>query len=290
MAFDRYKLFEGRSLAHRLFKRHHTHFNDMFWSQRVVHDHAFSLTRPYQREDPISALFAVETNQPRSAQTLNDWAKWYSGFDDWSRMAYVIGIAGYLETYIAQIATAAFESTPSLLFGGGLKLDGAPFLKHNPKYDLYEHSERLTKGDWQARISAYRSLFGSCPFEDRLSDLEELRTLRNAAGHSFGRDIKSMKFAQGWEVKKIKRISDAKIIELLELIESVANHIEKHIAKELVGQYEIIKVYHQWWPRSDPKTRTNTKLHGKDFRRHFFGLTSGVYRPTALLFQYYDSL
>lgn len=290
MSLHRYRLFEGRSLAHRLFKRHHTHFNNIYWSQRVSYKHVFSLTKPFERHDPVASLFDLKTEEVRNGSVLGQWADWYSDFDRWSRMAYIVGLAGYLETYIAQVSVAAFESTPSLVLGGGPKIDGAIFLKYNAKYDLYAHSESLTRGDWQARISAYKRLFGTCPFENRLSELEDLRKLRNDAGHSFGRDIKSMKFAQGWEVNKLKDISDGKIVEFLELVESVANSIDDHIAEEFIGQYEIIKVYHLWLKDLDNAFKYSQKELAKKFRTHFYELTSGTYRATSHLMEYYDYL
>ncbi|MEZ9702480.1 hypothetical protein AB4455_25195 [Vibrio sp. 10N.261.46.E12] len=291
MSFDRYKIFENRSLAHRLFKRHHTHFNDIYWSQRTVFTHTFSQTKTFSTEDPVKSLFSTTNDEIRNNRSLGEWGQWYSEFDNWSRMSYIVALAGYLETYIAQISTAAFESTPSLILGAGSsKIDGATFLKHNSKYDLYSHSESLTRGDWQARASAYKGFFGSCPFEDRISKLEELRKLRNDAGHTFGRDIKSMKFAQGWEVKKLSKISDKKIMGFLELVESVANSIDEHIAKEFVGQYEVIKVFHQWLPTVNGFKKQGRKVLSKEFKRHFFDLTSGVYRPSLKLIDYYYAL
>ncbi|TRY29768.1 hypothetical protein [Aliiglaciecola sp. M165] len=290
MSFERYKLFEYRSLAHRLFKRHHTHFNDIYWSQRIANRHVFSLTKPYKRDDSITLLFNPTTDEIRNSRSLGEWADWYSDFDRWSRLASIVGLAGYLETYIAQVSVAAFESTPSLVLGGGPKVDGAVFLKHNANYDLYQHSESLTRGDWQARVSAYKGFFGSCPFENLISELEKLRILRNDAGHSFGRDIKSMRFAQGWEVKKLANISDSKIIDFLKLVESVANSIDSHIAEEYVGQYEIIKVYHQWLPTLENANRYAQKERAKKFRKYFFELTSGIYSPALKMMDYYDSL
>lgn len=262
----------------------------MYWSQRTVFSHTFTQTKDLQREDLVTSLFKVSGDEIRDGRSLGEWGEWYSDFDSWSRMAYVVGLAGYLETYIAQVSVAAFESTPTLVLGGGPKIDGASLLKHNPKYDLYSYSESLTRGDWQSRVSAYKKYFGECPFEDRISDLEKLRKLRNNAGHSFGRDIETMKFAQGWEVDRLKKISDKKIMGFLELVESVANTIDSHIAEEFIGQYEIIKVYHQWLPEVSGLKRQGNKVLGKEFRRHFFKLTSAIYKPTAHLIEYYEAL
>jgi len=290
MPFERYKLIEERSLAYRLFKRHHTHFNDIYWSHKVSSGHAFSSTRQIKPTDTVKSHFNPQNIEIRDGRTLKDWSKWYSGFDDWTRMAAIIGIAGYLETYIAQISASAFESSPSLIFGGGPKIDGATFLKHNSTYDLFSYTESLTKGDWQSRISSYKKYFGSCSFENRISDLEKLRTLRNDAGHSFGRDIKLMKFAQSWEVKSLPKITDKKMALFLELVQTVAFEIDKQVAETYIGQYEVIKLYHIWLLSNNNIRTRGRKVVVKEFKKHFYNVTSSIYGDGFDLYDYYKKL
>lgn len=290
MSFNRNTLFYHKSLAFRLFKRHHTHFNDIYWAHKTTYAHTFSGTSAYKVSNPASDMFPKEKGSSRGERELGEWGRWYSDFDSWSRMASVVAIAGYLETYIAQIATAALESSPSLVFGGGPKVDGAQFLKHNKKYDLYSHTESLTRGDWQSRISAYKKFFGSCPFEHRIKDLEKLRKLRNNAGHSFGRDIKSMKFAGDWQVKKLTKIEDKKIELFLELVETVAESIEEQIAEKYVGQYELVRAYHNWIKTvKNPLNNGKTPLH-KKFSSHIYDMTSSSYPAAKQLIKYYNDL
>jgi len=151
----------------------------------------------------------------------------FSNFNEWTQLASVIAICGYLETYIAQIATAALESRPALIFGGTDQVDGTTLLKAGNKYDFYDHVEPLIRGDWQSRISAYARLFGSCPFEHELTRLEQVRNLRNNAGHTFGRDIKSMRFVESSLVQPLPKASEKKIQGFLGLADSVASKIEK---------------------------------------------------------------
>lgn len=291
MIFKRYKLFYGRTLAWRLFKRHHTHFNDILWAHKMAMAHAYASTRPFSRTDRSDVLFEYATGNRRAAATLGEWADHYSDFDRWTQMASIVAISGYLETYIAQIGVAALESCPSLIFGGGPKLEGAILLKNNPKYDLYPYTEPLVRGDWQARISAYKRLFGMCPFEGAVGDLERLRNLRNDAGHSFGRDIESMKFAAKWLVQPIPRISEEDLQRHLGLVEVVATAIEEHLASSYVGQYEIIKLFHRW-VTSVPPPRAGVKTRAKAFSVHVASLTSNPYGigPGVDLIKYYDSL
>ena len=290
MAFNRDGLFYQHTLAWRLFRRHHTHFNEIFWSHKTAKDHAYASTAPHKREDSTSAVFKLAVNNRRVPDTLGAWADAYSAFDEWTQMASIIAIVGYLETYIAQVSTAALESCPSLLFGGGPRVDGAIYLKTNPKYDLYGYVEPLVRGDWQARTSAFRRLFASCPFEAHVGSLEQLRKLRNDTGHSFGRDIESMSFAPTWLLQKLPRIKDRNVQKYLKTIEEVASAIESQLSP-IVGQYEIIKVFHRW--HLTPGTpRGDTKGLAKAFSVHISDLTGNSYgkdRGVGLI-KYYNGL
>jgi hypothetical protein len=291
MAFNRFSLFTGSTLAWRLFKRHHTHFNDMYWAHQTARVHTYSSTRSFTRADLAQALFPDAATNRRMASTLGEWADSYADFDRWTQMASIMALTGYLETYIAQTATSALESSPSLIFGGGPPVDGAAFLKKNPKYDLYSYVEPLIRGDWQARISAYSRYFGPCPFTAHLSELERLRKLRNDTGHSFGRDIESMRFAASSLVAPLPHIKIKDIQTYLGVVEAVAKSIEAHVAKPYIGQYEIIKVLHRWLPTAKTPGIA-MKVLGTNFSRHVKNLTLARYGKQAAidLIHYYNSL
>lgn len=290
MTFQRMKPVYDKSLAFRLFKRHHTHFNDIFWSHKIARKYVYSQTHPFKRSDPSSKLFSIP-GKTRTPPTLGGWSDSYNGFDQWTQMASIMAICGYLETYIAQIATAAVESSPAQILGGGAAIDGAIFLKNNPSYDLYSHIEPLVRGEWQKRISSYKKIFGSCPFESHLSDLEHLRKLRNDTGHSFGRDIKSMKYAPSSMVQELPNINDKKIQEYLRVAESVAESIDKHLFHQFIGSYEAVKLYHHW-VSSQSHLTGRPKLLAKAFSVYFNEMTRsphGKARSLGLV-QYYAAL
>lgn len=290
MSFERMKPTYHKSLAWRLFKRHHTHFNDIFWAHKQASAHVYAATRPFNRSDPPSVLFNAG-KYTRIPQTLGGWADHYSGFDQWTQMAAVMAICGYLETYIAQISTAAVESSPALILGGGINIDGAAFLKHNPSYDLYSHVEPLVRGDWQSRISSYSRLFGFCPFSASLSNLEKLRKLRNDTGHSFGRDIKSMKFSASSLVQKLPKVSNKDIQFYMGVAEDVANLIDNHLFLNYVGSYEAIKIFHNWLPTQVSLVGKN-KLLAREFSRYFHTMTlnpHGKERSIEMI-NYYQAL
>lgn len=290
MTFKRHSLFEKRTLAGRLFKRHHTHFNDTYWAHRTALKFSYAATSKFKRTDPTHSLFSFAHGDRRIPSTLGRWADSYSDFDTWIHMASVIALCGYLETYIAQVATAALESDPSLILGGGPRIDGAAYLKHNPQYDMYSHVEGLVRGDWQARAAHFSRLFGSCPYGACIGDLERLRKLRNDAGHSFGRDIRKMKFAENWKIESLPRIKEKDLQHHLSVAETVANGIEKQLAP-IVGQYEIIRALHSWLPNC-ANPRLSVKEIGKQFSLHINELTGSPYgkQPAIALIKYYRSL
>jgi len=290
MADVRWRRIRNKTLAWWLFKGHHTHFNHIYWTHRAASALAFASTRGFTKEDPTVSVFAYAKGNRRIPRTLGQWAAHYDAFDRWTRNASILAIAGYLETYIAQVVTSAIESCPALIIGGKKEIDGVSQLKFQSKYDLYTYAEPFVKGDWQARMSTYRRLFGECPFDAHLSDLEKLRKLRNNSGHAFGRDIGIMKFAERTTVTKLPSIDDATLQTYLALAENVAKKIENHAGKEYVGAYEIFKILHFWI--TAPKI---AKLHTRDkarrFSKHLGTLTAhtdvGVERATELV-EYYQ--
>ncbi|CAM5392604.1 hypothetical protein [Alcaligenes faecalis] len=291
MSFDRNIPFLSKTLAWRLFKRHHTHFNHSYWAYRAAARYAFTSTKSHSSEEQANVLFDLSSNPTRLADTLGTWAKNFSNFNEWTQLASVIAICGYLETYIAQIATAALESRPALIFGGTDQVDGTTLLKAGNKYDFYDHVEPLIRGDWQSRISAYARLFGSCPFEHELTRLEQVRNLRNNAGHTFGRDIKSMRFVESSLVQPLPKASEKKIQGFLGLADSVASKIEKHLGRTFVGSYEVIRLFHIWRGSIGGGSPLSQGM-SKNFSQYFNSVTGNPYGRDDFikLSKYYDAV
>ena len=288
--FCRGEPLDGRTLAWRLFKRSHTHFNDIYWAHRVAKTHAYAATRGASRDSPVDSKFETGDIGRRAATTLSGWGQHYDHFHRWTHMAAVLAMAGYLETYIAQIATSALESSPAHVFGGGGGVDGAIYLKFSPKYDLYDYVEPLVRGDWQARASAFSKLFGEFPYKNDIGVLEKIRKLRNDASHSFGRDIGEMKFAASWVVQPIPKIREDLLQAYLGCIERVAIGIEGQLGR-LVGSFEIVKVFHRWHT-NERGSETSIRLNARRFNKHLIKLAE-VYigpRRAVSLIEYYERL
>ncbi|SMC21001.1 hypothetical protein SAMN02745857_01101 [Andreprevotia lacus DSM 23236] len=292
MKFNRDATFSEYTLAWRLFKRHHTHFNDIYWANQATLKFAYASTRPYSRTDSATKIFSLPDNPQRLADTLGDWADNYSEFNQWAQMAAVIAICGYLETYIAQVATAALESRPALIFGGSAQVDGTTLLKLNNTYDFYSHAEHLVRGDWSARISAYTRLFGSCPYANQVKKLDQLRKLRNDAGHSFGRDITKMRFSESSFVQPLPKISNEKIKEFLDLAHTVSQLADNHLGPSYIGSYEVVRLFHIWKKELKNYMPLNQRELAQEFSRHFNSVTGSQYgkqRAEALI-RYYNTI
>jgi hypothetical protein len=236
--------FLERTAAIRLFKRHHTHFNATFWSYAAARHHAYAATKASVPADPASSIFPYAANNRRLNVDLGVWAENFEDFDRWSRHASVLAIAGYLEMFLAQICSAALESCPAIIFGGAREVDGLALLKARASYGFFSHVEPIVRGEWGARVSAYKRLFGACPFESRVSELERLRRVRNNAGHCFGRDIERLQRAESAIVERLERISDDRLVKFLVLAEEVATVVERQLGPAFVGAYELLRLYH----------------------------------------------
>jgi hypothetical protein len=288
----RWRCIRGKTLAWWLFKGHHTHLNDIYWHHKAVSSFAFGSTRSQTRTDATESVFPYAKGNRRIAPTLGQWAVHYDDFERWTNNAAILAIAGYLETYIAQVVTAAIESCPAVLIGGSKELDGVAQLKRQDAYDFYSHAEPTVRGNWQSRTSAYKRLFRTCPFDAKVSELEKLRKLRNNSGHAFGRDIDMMRFAHRTTVTRLPAIGEEALQRYLALAEEVAETIEQHLGKEFVGGYEVVKILHLWITKA-PGKWMGRKDKGRAFAKHLATLTphSDLGRDALLkLIDYYQSV
>ncbi|WP_221029184.1 hypothetical protein [Actomonas aquatica] len=291
MPFDRWKPVNQYSLAWRLFQRHHTHFNRIFWSDQAARRRVYTFTRGKVKSIPAKDIFPLDEHPRALLENLGEWSQNYNAFDRWARIAAVAALTGYLETFISQLAYAALESCPALLVGGSREIDGVIHLKNNTFPELERAVSPLVRGEWSSRCSAYATLFGSCGFTAHISTLEEMRNLRNDASHSFGRPIASMRMAEKYLVERIDKISDARIQGFLGAVESVAKSIEKDITHRFVGAYESMRIYHNW-PRKNDFSGYSLKSVAMDFGGYYQEVTSyGIPKYVGVsLIQHYQKL
>lgn len=238
-----------RTAAFQLFRRHHTHFNAAFWAYAASHRHAYSATKGSDARDPASSIFGYASQNRRLNVDLGTWGRNFDHFDRWSRHASVLAIAGYLEMFLAQTCSTALESCPAIILGGTREVDGLGLLKTRTDYGFFDRVEPIIRGSWQSRIAAYKKLFGVCPFDGEVAELERLRKVRNNAGHCFGRDIERLQRTESALVESLGKISDDRLVKFLALAERVAVGVEKQLGAAYVGAFELLRLYHTSRPK-----------------------------------------
>jgi len=218
----------------------------MLWSHMAAFNHTYASTRLHKRTDHCKVLFPFADNDKRLNWKLGDWGDRYDAFNRWTRLAAVLAMKSYLETYISQICNAALESCPALLIGGDKQIDGISLLKNRPQYSFTKEIESLVRGEWKSRIASYKKIFGTDPLTGMEQGLDKLRRIRNDVGHSFGRDINWLHFSEDIVLTRLPLIEDVELQQYLGLVECAADAVEADLASRFVGAYETLRLYHVW--------------------------------------------
>jgi hypothetical protein len=226
----------------------------------------------------------------RKNNKLNQWSQDYKEFINWVRLNAAVSLSGYLEVYLQSAATLALESDPGTLLGAPRAIDGIALLKTKDKYSYSDDAASVAKGTWPSRLSAYKEYFGKLPavVEDSISELEQLRELRNGVAHVFGREPGDYKSRINFELKPLQRLSNERLKKWLEVVANVALAIDDHLREAHIGAYEVVNYYHRWnrQHRSGPlrkeaafKKNLNSVVGSR--------LSTGYFRE---LISYYESL
>jgi hypothetical protein len=246
--FNRWKPTLSKTLAYFLFQRHHEEINNNYWAHRAAFRGAFSLTKGKKKSDPADSVLPNPNAERRRAINLGQWADDYNEFDNWTRLAAVIAVTGYLEVFIRSIVDAACQSCPAVAIGGEKEINGVQWLKTKATHAFIEDANKCAKGEWGRRLAAYQKLFGTVPqfLQDNLGDLEKLRVLRNAVGHAFGRNLTLPVVGRNAVLQPARRVTHERLIGYLDLAYNAAKGIEGHLSNDYVGSYETIAMYHRW--------------------------------------------
>jgi hypothetical protein len=264
--FDRWALGWGRTLAYRLFKRHHTQLNSLYWAHAAALRFAFSATRKHKREDPTTSLFSLPGNDiTRINYSLGGWADNYEDFDNWVRLNALVGITGYLEVYLKTVTRLALESDPGLLLGAPHAIDGVRLLKMKKKYSYAEDATPCVRGTWHQRLAHYRRLFGHVPqpLERAISELEKLRKIRNGVTHTFGRSSDDYVSLINAKPKPLKKVKEEYLKKTLARVDDLAVVVDEHLGVSHVGEYETLYFYHHWDKQYDKGRKTEEQALGK---------------------------
>lgn len=269
--FNRWSPAISKTWAFRLFERHHTEINDLYWAHAAALRKAFSSCRKKQLSDPCDSVFHLKAEHARRLPgTLKDWADKYNSFDNWTRLSCLVAATGYLEVYMKTAVRLALESDPGVMVGCSRKIDGAQPLKKRPRYSYKDEAAACVKGDWQSRIAAYKRLFGDCPvaIENSIADLEFVRRTRNGVAHTFGRGIDEYDSLAQAKPRELTILKEERFTRILGLIEEIAKAVETHLGQAHIGDYESIYFFHHWLSDNPFVQKTDKALRIEFVRLH----------------------
>ncbi|WP_412067051.1 hypothetical protein [Rubrivirga sp. IMCC43871] len=289
--FDRWKLGWNRTWAYRLFQRHHTQINQLYWSHVGVANFAFAATKPFDETDHTSVLFSLDDPANSNLDIpLGQWASQYDSFCNWVRLSSLVAITGYMEVYLKTVIRLALESDPGITNGVSKAVDGVAFLKSNPKYSFRDEATEVVIGDWGKRIAKYVRYFGTAPaaITTSVKALEDLRRARNGVTHTFGRASDDYDNLLDTNPKPLKKVSELKLVKTLALADRVAKAVDKQLGPLHIGDYESVYFYHNWDKSFHPKHETEHKAFAKKIGEvHGRSLNLDYHRQ---LIEYYNYL
>ena len=247
MAFRRWRYPWPRTWAYYVFKKHHTQLNEVLWAHHSASRRAATLAHGVGLNQPAKKAFPAAIVDPaRQLLPLSDWLNYYKDFDNWTRLSGALSLASYFESYIQKVTRLALSSDPGSILGRAQAIDGALFLKAGRfPIDLDAYVAELTKGTWSARLASFERYFGKAPnaLADNLSELDQLRILRNGVGHRFGRDIERNDYAPLAGLEEPQRLSRERLIKWLGTVEKVVGEIDARLRDAHIGAYEVLEAY-----------------------------------------------
>lgn len=250
--FDRWKSREQSTWPFQVFKKYTNEYERMFWthvtSKRFVYSQLGKIGA--QLEDDVEKHFEVKgVDRENLYVDINDWTLAFNQFDNWTNLNGLMAISANLETYMASVVRLALESNPGTIFDASKKIDGIQLLKNAGRRKLAFDDEvkSCTKGDWSSRISAYTKIFGGVPkiLSDKCSELDAIRKIRNNVGHAFGRDIDDSRDHGVKIIVPMETVTLERAVKYKKLIWDVAKAIDKHLLIHHVGEFQIVRFYHQ---------------------------------------------
>ncbi len=245
--FDRWKTwYFGSSWALRLFISHHTELNNLYWAHEPVSRYMAREMKGQANSPAYQTLGFSGVDEGRMAPTLELWAEFYKGFNNWTRVSALIALSSYFEVYLKSIVSLALESDPGSSKGASRKVDGAVMLKYGTSHSYFEEANHVVIGDWSKRLKVYKELFGQVPpaLQSLQGDLEKLRQLRNDAGHKFGRDMNEKDYRCRVKPNDMTQVGLPTLKLQLGVVEKAVRSIDSHLASQHVGSYEMVYFFH----------------------------------------------
>lgn len=254
--FDRWSSPWVRTWPFAVFKRHHTELNDLYWASIIAThscERAVKLSGQPGQGKIGSAVSIRATHAKRMDFSIEEWKVHVADFGNWTRLASLMSLASYFETYLSAVCQLALLSNPGIMLKSSKSIDGISLLKSLTCQEEKSHIERvreevigIVKGDWSTRFSNYERLFGAAPieFSKGVAALNEVRKMRNGVGHTFGRTINEYEDPLVFVPKSIQRLSELRLQNWLGVVEKIAVSIDQHLRGH-IGAFEVLWKYHK---------------------------------------------
>ena len=291
--FNRWTSIRENSWPYQVFKKHTQELNKMMWANgpavKLVYEQLKNNGAVW--EDKASKHFDFPVKDGSEIYTdLKDWSDSFNQFQNWTNLNGLMAVTSNFETYITSVLSLALESDPGLIYKSSKSVDGMSLIKSGAHKFPFEKEIiiGITKGDWNARISALGKYFDFVPLSisSNISELEKIRTLRNKVGHAFGRDIENSRINEVKETLPIEKLTTANFIKIRKLIWQCVSELDRYLLDNHIGEFQIIKYYHSIEPElngtQDNKAMVFKKKIGK------FGDLSGKKYCRGLVDYYYS--
>lgn len=250
ISFDRWSSPYPHSLPYRIFKESDNEVRSLV----ISYESSFSFICSNLRklgatwESPAFDYGLAENNK---ALTVKQWVNNSKEFANWMRLSLLMSMCSNVEIYMASIIRESIESDPGIIMGASHQIDGIKLLKSGNKVDenvIADHIKKCTKDTWSSRLCHIEKLFGAMPIiANNIKQLEDIRNLRNAVGHAFGRNIEKSQQYYRIEIEPIERISVKRYNKYITLLYDIVQEFDKIVTGNHIGRFEIILQYHKMY-------------------------------------------
>ena len=249
---NRWVPYYTHSSSYRIFKLYNSELNRMIMSFTSSRKYTFSHLNTDGALWESPAINYLYTHNNKTI-TIADWKNIFNDFHNWTLLNELMALTSYFETYLEIIIKLAIESDPGILIGRSKCVDGIYLIKNNitTKDDIFQ--EELTgcvKGDWNSRIAHIGKLFGDSAniFRTHLSDLEQMRNMRNKIGHAFGRDINTSRQILNADITPMERLSVSHFLKIQKMVRIIVKNFDTSIMSNHIGNFLPLRIYHQIYP------------------------------------------
>lgn len=250
ISFDRWSSPYPHSLPYRIFKESDNEVRSLV----ISYESSFSFICSNLRKLGAtweSLAFDYGLAENNKVLTVKQWVNNSKEFANWMRLSLLMSMCSNVEIYMASIIRESIESDPGIIMGASHHIDGIKLLKSGNKVDenvIADHIKKCTKDTWSSRLCHIEKLFGAVPIiANNIKQLEDIRNLRNAVGHAFGRNIEKSQQYYRIEIEPIERISVKRYNKYITLLYDIVQEFDKIVTGNHIGCFEIILQYHKMY-------------------------------------------